>query len=456
MANSEGDGEIRLKAIELKKELQKLLEAIVEDEDLNLKTVDRAQQMLSVLKDLKLKKTADLELQCQDSIPVAVPEEFKCPLSKKLMSDPVILCTGLTYDRAYIQNWLKSGKRTCPQTEQVLSHTALVPNHLIRDMITNWCEIRGIKLPECNYNDGEALSEADTREVHHHLAKLSSTLLSDQIEAAKRLRQLTKQIPSIRALFAESEKAIPQLVSVLSRVNTKIHQGLLEDVITTILNISIHDNNKRRVAETPNVIQILINAVRPETATVRIRTNAAAALFTLSALDSNKEMIGKLGGLKPLITLLDEGHDLAMKDAASAIFSLCILHENKVQAVKDGAVGVIVKKVKEGTHVNELLAILAMLSTNQKSVGMMIDMGAVPCLLRIIRENPCPRNKENCVAILHTICYSDPSTWRDMREEENRNRTLSKLVQDGTSRAKRKANGILDRMNRAVNINHSA
>lgn len=95
MANSEGDGEIRLKAIELKKELQKLLEAIVKDEDLNLKKVDRAQQMLSVLKDLKLKKTADLELQCQDSVPVAVPEEFKCPLSKKLMSDPVILCTGL-------------------------------------------------------------------------------------------------------------------------------------------------------------------------------------------------------------------------------------------------------------------------------------------------------------------------------------------------------------------------
>ncbi|XP_057808494.1 U-box domain-containing protein 9-like [Salvia miltiorrhiza] len=449
----EGDRVMVVKAVELRKELQKLLRAIVEEDDVNLEALDRAQQMLLLLKELKLKKTADLELRRQDVIPATVPEEFKCPLSKKLMRDPVILSTGVTYDRPFIQNWLKSGKRTCPKTEQVLSHTVLIPNHLIREMITNWCKIRGIELPECKYNDEEAYSEEDQEAFISLLEKMSSTLF-EQKEAAKKLRQLTKRTPSIRVLFADRENAVSQLVAPFAQPNIQDHPDLQEDIITTILNISIHDNNKKRVAETPTVIPILKNAVTSGTA--QIRSNAAAALFTLCALDSNKEMIGRSGALGPLITLLDEGHDIGMKDAASAIFSMCILLENKARAVSEGAVRVIMKKIEDRMQVDELLSILAMLSTNQKAIEQMIELNAVPTLLSIIRESTCPRNKENCVAILHTLCYSNRSMWREMREEEREHRTLSQLAEDGTSRTKRKANAILERLNRAANINHSA
>ncbi|RVW31363.1 U-box domain-containing protein 9 [Vitis vinifera] len=158
-------------------------------------------------------------------------------------------------------------------------------------------------------------------------------------------------------------------------------------------------------------IPVLIESLK--SGTIETRTNAAAALFTLSALDSNKLIIGKSGALKPLLDLLEEGHPLAMKDVASAIFNLCIVLENKGRAVHDGAVTVILKKIMDGILVDELLAILAMLSSHQRAVEEMGELGAVPCLLRIIRESKCERNKENCIAILHTT---------------------------GTSRAKRKAN----------------
>lgn len=361
-----------------------------------------------------------------------------------------------TYDRPFIQKWLKAGNRTCPLTQQVLSHTILTPNHLIREMISQWCKSQGLELPDpVHYVNEEGITEADRDHFLSLLEKMSSAL-PEQKEAAKELRLLTKRMPSFRALFSESLDAIPQLLSPLSETKSEsaIHPDLQEDVITTLLNLSIHDNNKKLVAEIPMVIPLLMEALR--SGTIETRTNAAAALFTLSALDSNKALIGKSGALKPLIDLLEEGHPLAMKDVASAIFNLCIIHENKARAVRDGAVKVSLKKIMNGVHVDELLAILAMLSSNQKAVEEMGELGAVSCLFRIIRESTCERSKENCVAVLHAICLNDRTKWKEVREEENGNGTISKLARDGTSRAKRKAHGILERLNRAVNLTHTA
>lgn len=306
-----------------------------------------------------------------------------------------------------------------------------------------------------HYMDEDVVTAADRDHFLSLLEKMSSAL-SEQKDAAKELRLLTKRMPSFRVLFGESVDAIPQLLSPLSGGKSQMDSQpeLQEDLITTLLNLSIHDNNKKLVAETPMVIPLLMEALR--TGTVETRSNAAAALFTLSALDSNKALIGKSGALTPLIDLLDEGHPLAVKDVASAIFTLCILHENKARAVREGAVRVVLKKIMDRVYVDELLAILAMLASHQKAVDELGELGAVPCLLAIIRESTCGRNKENCIAILHTICFSDRSKLKEMREEENTYGTISDLAKNGTSRAKRKASGILERLNRAVNLTHTA
>lgn len=365
-------------------------------------------------------------------------------------------CTVQTYDRPFIQKWLKAGNRTCPLTQQVLSHTILTPNLLIREMISQWCKSQGLELPDLAQNvNEEGITEADRDHFLSLLEKMSLTL-PEQKDAARELRLLTKRMPSFRALFSESLEAIPQLLRPLSegKSGSSMYPDLQEDIITTLLNLSIHDNNKKLVAETPMVIPLLMEALR--SGSIETRTNAAAALFTLSALDSNKTLIGKSGALKPLIDLLEEGHPSAMKDVASAIFNLCIIHENKARAVRDGALKVILTKIMSGMHVDELLAILAVLASHQKVVEELGDSGAVPCLLRIIRESTCDRNKENCIAILHTICLNDRTKWKVMRDEESSYGTISKLARHGTSRAKRKANGILERLNRAVNLTHTA
>ncbi|KAL3523395.1 hypothetical protein ACH5RR_016229 [Cinchona calisaya] len=439
--------EAKVSAEELKRQLQRVVQSIVDEDDYALEATDRAMQTLSCLKELKMKmlKKSGSVLHIS-SIPP--PELFRCPISGQLMNDPVVIASGQTYDRPFIQKWLKDGHRTCPQTDQVLSHTILTPNLVVKEMISRWCKEHGIEVPSPlqDVDEVKVISNADRGRLSSLLENLSSSALTDQKMAAKEIRQITKRSPSFRALFGEIPNSISHLVEPLSSGKMDIDPELQEDLVTTILNLSIHDSNKKLVAENPSVIPLLIEALK--IGSIETRSNAAAALFTLSALDSNKYLIGKLGALKPLIELLEEGHPPAMKDAASAIFSLCIVLENKSRAISDGAVGVIMKKIVDNLLMDELLAILAMLACHHKAIEEMAELGAVSFLLDIIRDSTSERNKENCIAILYTMCFNDRTKLREIRKEEDANHTISQLAENGTSRAKRKANGILERLNR--------
>lgn len=349
-----------------------------------------------------------------------------------------------TYDRPFIQRWVNEGHRTCPQTQQVLSHIVLTPNYLVREMIAQWCKEHGIEPPKPVTNIDEVVTDADRDHLNLLLQKLSLSV-SDQKEAAKELRMLTKRTPSFRTLFRGSADVIAKLLSPLSTGMACTHPDLHEDLITTVLNLSILDDNKKVFGEDPTVISLLIDALK--SGTIQTRSNAAAAIFSLSALDSNKVIIGKTEAIEHLIRLLDVKHPMAMKDAASAIYLLCHLNENKNRAVRQGAVEVILNKIMNNCLVDELLAILALLSTHREAVEEMCDLDTVPCLLNIMRESESEINRENCVAILYTICNRDGTKMKEIREEENANGTLSMLAQCGTSRAQRKAKCILEGLN---------
>uniref|UniRef100_A0A1D1Y9P1 RING-type E3 ubiquitin transferase n=1 Tax=Anthurium amnicola TaxID=1678845 RepID=A0A1D1Y9P1_9ARAE len=468
---------------ELKRELRRLAGAIAsgqegDDDAAGIEALERASTVLSALRGIRLgvgrngngvggsgngkgPSGGPTEQQRKPSPAAetdAVPEHFLCPISSEIMKDPVVLATGETYDRSFIESWLNAGHRTCPRTQQVLSHSILTPNHLLRRMVSEWCESHGVELPTPRYPqhhecdpDGGAVTRGERLQLGCLLDKISSPSVSDQKEAARELRLLTKRTPPFRALLGETPGSIPRLLALLSDVDLSRHPDLQEDLVTTLLNVSIHDSNKKLVGDNPQAIPLLVDALAAA-GTMDARSNAAAALFTLSALDANKLRIGEMGAILPLVKLLEEGSPAAKKDAASAIFNLCMAHENRSRAVKEGAVPVLLGTVAEQTLVDESLAILAMLAGNQEAVEEMGSHGGVPCLLGIIRDSTCGRNRENSAVILYAVCINDRTKLREVREEEELHGTISQLAQNGTSRARRKAAGILDRMNRTRDV----
>lgn len=74
------------------------------------------------------------------------PEELRCPISLQLMYDPVIIDSGQTYERICIEKWFSDGHKTCPKTQQRLSHLSLTPNYSVKGLIASWCEHNGVPI----------------------------------------------------------------------------------------------------------------------------------------------------------------------------------------------------------------------------------------------------------------------------------------------------------------------
>jgi U-box domain len=69
---------------------------------------------------------------------ISPPIEFLCPISSKLMHDPVIISSGQTYERENIENWFEQGNDTCPKTIIKLDNFAIIPNHAMKELIASW------------------------------------------------------------------------------------------------------------------------------------------------------------------------------------------------------------------------------------------------------------------------------------------------------------------------------
>lgn len=95
------------------------------------------------------------------------PEEFKCPISGRLMYDPVVTASGETYERMWIQKWIDEGNDTCPKTNVKLTHLLLIPNSIMKDLISSWCTTYGVTI-----SDPSVLPEA------LHLWETSSTSIA--------------------------------------------------------------------------------------------------------------------------------------------------------------------------------------------------------------------------------------------------------------------------------------
>ncbi|XP_059293182.1 U-box domain-containing protein 5 isoform X1 [Lycium ferocissimum] len=75
-----------------------------------------------------------------------IPDEFKCPLSSRLMYDPVVIASGQTYERYWIAKWFTEGNDTCPRTKKKLVHLSLTPNNSMRDLISRWTTAHGVSV----------------------------------------------------------------------------------------------------------------------------------------------------------------------------------------------------------------------------------------------------------------------------------------------------------------------
>ncbi|KAL2904720.1 U-box domain-containing protein 10 [Bienertia sinuspersici] len=374
---------------------------------------------------------------------VSIPEDFLCPISLEIMRDPVIVSTGQTYERSYIQRWIDSGNMTCPKTQQKLQHFTLTPNYVLRSLIYQWCAKHNIEQPTALMTGKIKKSDGTFRDVSGDIAaiqalvrKLTSRSVEDRRTAVAEIRSLSKRSTDNRILIAEAG-AIPVLVNLL----TSDDELTQENAVTSILNLSIYEHNKELImlaGAIPSIVQVLRNG------SMEARENAAATLFSLSLADENKIIIGASGAIPALVELLQNGSPRGKKDAATALFNLCIYQGNKGRAVRAGIIAALMKMLTEssGTMVDEALTILSVLAGHQEAKVAIVKACTIPVLIDLLRTG-LPRNKENAAAILLALCKRDTENLASLGRLCAAV-PLTEITKSGTERAKRKATSLLE------------
>ena len=67
-----------------------------------------------------------------------IPDHFKCPISLEIMNNPVIIESGITFEKKNIEEWFLH-HNTCPITRRIVRSTS-IPNIVLKGMIRDFTE----------------------------------------------------------------------------------------------------------------------------------------------------------------------------------------------------------------------------------------------------------------------------------------------------------------------------
>lgn len=396
------------------------------------------------------------------------PVEYLCPITLDLMRDPVIVATGQTYDRTSITRWIQAGHSTCPKTGQKLAHKELISNYALRSLISQWCEDNNVPF-EHEENRRTSKKGAGIQHVHStgvglEAMKLTAKLLVEKLatgnahvqkQVARELRLLSKAGADNRICIAEAG-GIPLLLPLLSSSDAKSQ----EHAVTTLLNLSIIEDNKKDIVAA-GALDLIIEVLKSGHV-MESRENAAAALFSLSVSDEVKVQIGsKFGAIPALVTLLREGSmQRGKKDAATALFNLAVYHGNKVKIIEAGAVPTLLALLgdESATVADACAAVLSLLVTCREGVNALRDAAAISVLVPLLR-NGSPKAREYATSVLTAMCKSGDQVIIDdvLQHLNSIVQYLYHLLSTGSERAKRKASALLKllRSLEPVEFNHT-
>lgn len=388
--------------------------------------------------------------QRRSSSGLAVPTDFRCPITLDLMRDPVVVATGQTYDRDSISLWIQSGHSSCPKTGQTLAHTNLVPNHSLRNLIAMWCREQRIPFETTPSVDGgkahgmatsKAALEATKMTASYLISKLASSMsMEDANGVIYELRVLAKTDSDSRTCIAEAG-AIPLLVRYLGSGVGLANPNLQVNAVTTILNLSILEANKARIMETEGAINGIIEVLQSG-ATWEAKGNAAATVFSLSGVRSYVKRLGrKARVVKGLMDLAREGPGNSKRDALAAILNLAGDRETVGRLIEGGVVEMVCGLID--CLPEEAVTVLEAVVRRGGVVAAAAAYAAIGKLGVLLREGS-DRARESAASTLVMICRKGGSeAVAELATVLGIERVIWELMGTGTPRAKRKAASLL-------------
>lgn len=380
------------------------------------------------------------------------PEDFRCPISLELMTDPVTVSTGQTYDRVSIQKWFKSGNLTCPKTGEKVTTTELVPNSNLRKLIQQYCADHGISLAKSrkmNHDISRTIlpgSPAAAEAIKFLSKSLVQTLLYDgsderKDKAAYEIRLLTKSSIFNRDCLIEAG-CIPPLLILLASTDPSTQ----ENAIAALLKLSKHSNGKKVIIHSgglPSIVTVLWNGLKLES-----RQIASATLFYLSAVDKYRRLIGDTPKAIPgLVNLVKEGTACGKKNALVAIFGILLHPRNHGRVIAAGAVPLLVNLIASSDKtelISDSLAVLSTLAESFDGSDAILKASALALVIRTLNSSASRAVKDYCVSVLLSLCNNfGMEVIAVLAKDSSLMASLYSLSMYGNSQASKKARSLI-------------
>ncbi|RID76993.1 hypothetical protein BRARA_B03939 [Brassica rapa] len=360
------------------------------------------------------------------------PVEFICPISKTIMSDPVVVSSGQTFERVCVQVCRDLGfiPKLNDLNENPPDFSTVIPNRNMKSTIDGWCDSVGVDRPqppdysavETNLRHQMPSSEVEIRVseqellravadrapvIYHHadsdlmgrrkpIGDFNSTSSDESVIVAQspftplplttRPACFSPSSSSSEIEFSAAAANSPEEEEIYNKLKSSDvfdqEQGLI------MMRKMTRTKDEARVSLCSSRILAFLKSMIVSRYSL-VQTNSLASLVNLSLEKTNKLTIVRLGFIPLLIDVLKSGSKEAQEHAAGSIFSLSLEDDNKMPIGVLGALQPLLHALRaaesDRTRHDAGLA-LYHLSLNQTNRLKLVRLGAVPVLFSLVRS----------------------------------------------------------------------
>lgn len=377
--------------------------------------------------------------QAQLRSPKPAPPDFRCSLSLELMTDPVIIASGQTYERVYIQKWIDMGLMFCPKTRQALSHTTLTPNFIVRAFIASWCEANDVYPPDpleliqSSQPFPLIVESSSVLGVSLKSERASSSENSSPMKTArnghKESLDATTECEEMRQVLNRSASA-PGIVSeVVSKTKRKTNTAAAAAKDRSASRPRVETAwqfPQERHWRHPGIIPATIretgssSSIEPEvkkliedlkSSSLDTQREATAQIRILSRNSTdNRIVIARCGAIPLLVNLLYSTDERIQADAVTCLLNLSINNNNKSLIVDSGAIEPLIHVLKTGileeAKANSA-ATLFSLSVIEEYKTMIGNAGAIEPLVDLLGSGSLSGKKDAATALFNLSIHHE-------------------------------------------------
>lgn len=273
---------------------------------------------------------------------------FRCPLSNKVMTDPVAILCGHSFERSAIQEYFGKGDNNkCPNCGCELEAMDLTPNLLLRSSIDEWkhrdldsrfqAAVLGIKSGD-HSTQNKALEEMPhfMQMPKYSLRLAEQGLTSSFVEILKDTR--FHAATALKCLFYlakyddHQKEAIVEAGAIRRIVKHLCKSGQESDALSVLLELSKKEILIDKIGNAKDCIPILVSLV--ENNNLEVSEKAQAVLCNISSNTHFVVKMAEAGHFQPFVARFNQGPQETRAWMAAALTQMP-LKENNIKDLKD-------------------------------------------------------------------------------------------------------------------------